>query len=418
MADKGYGQCAVCSFLLHRRYGPACPRHRSGLEVQAPAAEGRPLPSGCPSLAAVCEQRVPLKFHVPKGARRLWGQCLLVAMAAVLRYNDERAWTELMGLPKLVLRFHVRGGKGHRTKVEAESKQRLRGWLDGQRGQLWNPDPNTGQRKQKAADVLLLESLSHDRATDFLREGLVQKACAALTQAPPVEVTEDVVQEMVDKHPLARDDEWAQWQNLRRVASAAALQVDVGTVQKALSSFPRGSGAGPSGLRPLHLKEALAPGLRDEVLRHMTAVVNLMVRGEVPEQVQGWLCGASLVALPKPSGDLRPVAVGETWRRLAGKALAAACAEETRAYLEPVQLGVGSRGGAEGIVHVVRQWLTRNRHLGNKVVVTLDLANAFNSVDRTAVLAAARRVVPGIVPWRNPSHLILGNERLVSSRSI
>ena len=42
----------------------------------------------------------------------------------------------------------------------------------------------------------------------------------------------------------------------------------VGAVQKALSSFPRGSGAGPSGLRPLHLKEALAPGLRDEVLEH------------------------------------------------------------------------------------------------------------------------------------------------------
>ena len=238
-----------------------------------------------------------------------------------------------------------------------------------------------------------------------------------------MQVDDKVIAEMTAKHPRARDTEGARLGDLRSVAAASAIQVDGEAVQKALSSFSRGSGAGPSGLRPQHLKDAMVPGLRDELSRHMVEVVNLMARGQPPPQVQHWLCGASLAALPKASGDLRPVAVGETWRRLAGKALAHEVAPELRNYLEPVQLGVGTPGGCEAVVHVVRQWMARNSGDGRRVLVTLDLANAFNSVDRSAFLTEVRRVVPGIAPWvdfcyQHESQLLLGAAQLASSRGI
>ena len=92
------------------------------------------------------------------------------------------------------------------------------------------------------------------------------------------------------------------------------------------------------------------------------------------------------------------MAVGETWRRLVGKALSGAVIEELRLLLEPTQLGVGTRGGAEALVHTTRQWLHRNRDDPQKIRVTLDLENAFNSIDRSAVLAAVRRAAPGLTP--------------------
>ena len=49
-----------------------------------------------------------------------------------------------------------------------------------------------------------------------------------------------------------------------------------------LGSHPRNFAAGPSGLRPRHLREAQAPGLRDEVLRHLALVVHIWARGEAP----------------------------------------------------------------------------------------------------------------------------------------
>ena len=78
------------------------------------------------------------------------------------------------------------------------------------------------------------------------------------------------------------------------------------------------------------------------------------------------------------------------------------------------------------MIHTVRQWLFRNRNASNKVVVTLDLENASNSVDRSVFLASIRRIAPGLAPWvdfgyKSPSHLFLGGrlrEGLESSRGI
>eukprot|EP00969_Alexandrium_andersonii_P234794 10367009-Alexandrium_andersonii.AAC.1 len=60
-----------------------------------------------------------------------------------------------------------------------------------------------------------------------------------------------------------------------------------------------------------------------------------MAQGRAPPEVQEWLCAAALAALPKPAGGHRPVASGETWRRLTGKALAAAAGPDLRDHFEP-----------------------------------------------------------------------------------
>ena len=125
----------------------------------------------------------------------------------------------------------------------------------------------------------------------------------------------------------------------------------------------------------------------------------LTAHGQAPQDLKPWLCGASLVALPKQPGDLRPVAVGDTWRRLTSKLLARSLADDLKPILEPVQVWVGTKGGAEANVHVAPQWLHRYRSDKNKLLVTLDLKNTFNCVSRCAVLTAVRRVCPGVVPW-------------------
>ena len=67
-----------------------------------------------------------------------------------------------------------------------------------------------------------------------------------------------------------------------------------------------------------------------------------------------WICSATLVALPKPDGSLRPIAVGEAIRRLTAKVCLAAGEDSVREYLEPVQVGVGTKGGCEAAVHTAR----------------------------------------------------------------
>ena len=374
LAGQALGQCTVCSRLLARRFGQACPRCRPALARPAVPVQGRPLPDGCPTLSEVCTTPIGVRRHVPKGAQSLWAQCLLTAAACVVQFNDARAWTEFMALPKMVLVAGGRGGKGHRRRADNDTKRRCRDWLEGQRELLWRA-PERGGRAHRQASDEAAEAERHRRATELLREGLLQQASATLVQAPPVRVTDAIEQEMRLKHPAARQQEAERLAGLRVVAAAAAIHIDEDALEKALNSFSPASAGGPSGLRPQHIKEAMAPGLRDEVRRHLAAMANLMASGEVPAEVRGWLCGASLTAVPKPSGGHRPIAVGESMRRLTAKALASTVAPAMRELFEPVQLGVGTPGGAEASVHVARQWMSRNAGCKDKVLAKIGRAH-------------------------------------------
>ena len=187
----------------------------------------------------------------------------------------------------------------------------------------------------------------------------------------------------------------------------------------ALKSFNKHSGAGPSGLRPFHLRQALVPAHSDQVVDHLSSLVLLMTRGEAHADISPWLCGALLTALPKKDGSFRPIAVGDTFRRLAAKVLCAAYQEQARQYLWPLQIGVAQPLGTEVGLQVARQWCLRHKSSANMVFLKLDFSNAFNTIDRTFVLKEVRNRMPGLAAWADfcyarPSKLLFGSHVLPS----
>ena len=112
---------------------------------------------------------------------------------------------------------------------------------------------------------------------------------------------------------------------------------------EAVRSFPRASAPGPSGLRPCHLADSLRrPGRSGALIKSLVALCRLWVEGKVPQTHAASWCAATLAALRKKDGGVRPIAVGDTFRRLVGKALlGSARAKAEVAKLRPVQLGVG-----------------------------------------------------------------------------
>ena len=141
------------------------------------------------------------------------------------------------------------------------------------------------------------------RVSSLVKEGLLQKACGTLVREPPVEISRDVIQEMESKHPRGRDSEMGRNMALRPISSSAAPEISLDDVVKAIRSFPRGSAAGLSALRPQHLKDALVPGMADEMLRQLCEVVDILVKGQANPAVHAWLCGGSLSALRNTFGE-------------------------------------------------------------------------------------------------------------------
>ena len=221
---------------------------------------------------------------------------------------------------------------------------------------------------------------------------------------------------MTSLHPGSSVEDRVEMGTLREVASGAAPSADMEQVRKALLSFPSTSGEGGSGLRPSHVRDALRPASSDLLLRLLSEVVSLLVREKFPS--------ASIVALRKPNGSLRPIAIGETIRRLTSKVAVDLITERAREIFEPLQLGVKTPNGCKAIIHVARQWLSRHRTNPDKVAVSVDVSNAFSTVHRAAVLRAVRVHFPSLSQWvdccyRHESTLFTGsgNVALQSIRS-
>src|SRR5260221_13004965 len=126
----------------------------------------------------------------------------------------------------------------------------------------------------------------------------------------------------------------------------------------------------------------------------MAALVNTLLQGSCPEQVQNLLFGGNLIALNKKDGGVRPIAVGSVWRRLAAKCANAFAIQKVSGLISPTQLGVGLKGGAEAAAHAAR----RNLHQlpRGKDFIKLDFSNAFNTLRMDAMLEAIYRAVPEI----------------------
>ena len=92
-------------------------------------------------------------------------------------------------------------------------------------------------------------------------------------------------------------------------------------VHKALMSFSNGSSAGLDGISPQTLKDLTAKsngqtGLN--FLRASTNLVNVIHERKVPFELLPYFF-VKLIALKKPNGGLRPIAIGNTFRRLSAK---------------------------------------------------------------------------------------------------
>ena len=205
--------------------------------------------------------------------------------------------------------------------------RRCQDWLNGVRLELWDPVKKTPSR---ASTEETTSSLEHDfdlddrlasRVQSLISEGALRRACTALTCEPPVAPSPEVVSELSSLHPGPTKAHQQVIDQLREVGPGAVPIVDPDMVRRALSSFSPTSGAGPSGLRPSHLQEALRHSSGDQTLGLVSEVLQLMLRGEVPccgssansplfrsclllGQGCGWPAGAFVVALEGPVNSL------------------------------------------------------------------------------------------------------------------
>lgn len=92
-------------------------------------------------------------------------------------------------------------------------------------------------------------------------------------------------------------------------------------------------------------------------------------------------------------GSLRPIDVGNFFRRLCSKLTCSYANDKEAPYLSHSQLTVGVKGGYEAGVHLTRLNLTSTSPIA-KVILLVDYRNAFNCVDRDCLLNQVKEELP------------------------
>ncbi|KAK3867440.1 hypothetical protein Pcinc_027098 [Petrolisthes cinctipes] len=148
-------------------------------------------------------------------------------------------------------------------------------------------------------------------------------------------------------------------------------------VQAAIRAMPPGSAAGLDGVWPMHLQR-LTSKKTAEAGRHLIHALTAYV---------------TVLQLGKSQTI-----------HLAGKLVTQQMSRAVAAELQPLQLGVGRPLGCEAAVHAVREFTTTHDGNHEHIIVKVDMANAFNSISKKAVLEEVIRRFPAAMPLMSQAY--------------
>ena len=211
-----------------------------------------------------------------------------------------------------------------------------------------------------------------------------------------LEVTSEVLQPLMLKHPSEPECSLTPIMPAENIAVTAHEKKTI----RSLRSFSDGCCGEIDGLRPAHLFDLVTVSTAEAGLhlrRSITNLKNKILRGDVSDYAAKLLFSSNLTALRKKDGGIRPVAVGNVFRRLPAKAACYAVNRAVSHGLSPILLGVSLKGGAEAAGNTVRRFITNKVHSDDpNIIVKLDMMNAFNSVRRDHVLQTCLDRTPEI----------------------
>ena len=206
------------------------------------------------------------------------------------------------------------------------------GWTDHASRQ--NPVQNSARRTEKQQ----IQSRIRKVATPA-RTGEKGRALAAARNAPPVPVTEQIVQEIKSPYPTDPEPPAPASASI----SALFLSEVAEQVPSTLRKMPRLSEPGRLDMRAEHWYDFGSLAGNSDLF---VQVVSHNAAAALPNSVLQYLRAGQITPLAKPTGGYRPLLMMSFLRRLALKSVMAAKEESVAKCAGPLKYGVGRPDGA------------------------------------------------------------------------
>ncbi|MCY4641269.1 MAG: reverse transcriptase domain-containing protein, partial [Gammaproteobacteria bacterium] len=256
----------------------------------------------------------------------------------------------------------------------------------------------------------------------LMMEGKVRAALRTITEngnGGVLPLSRDVQEALLKKHPPKQPP-----------VSAAILEPDTpmkethfilfeqidGRMIRETALMTNGS-AGPSGLDAAAWKRLCSSfhSSSADLCDALASIAKRICSSHVDPKGLTALVACRLIALDKCPG-VRPIGVGETVRRIIGKALLTVLKDDIQAVAGPLQLCAGQEAGCEAAIHAMRQVFENPEA---EAAILVDASNAFNSLNRQNALRNIQHLCPSLATvlintYREDVRLYIDGETLFS----
>ena len=307
-------------------------------------------------------------------------------------------------------------------------KKRIDHWKEGNFDEL--------VQEGRAIQNKLKQQIRKDETTEhmakvfakLMMEGKVHAALRLLSKAESLgvaDLTPETMQKLADLHPNAipASESVLKTGELPYFDPIVFTNIDEQSIAKAATKT-KGS-AGPSGLdadgwRRILISKNFGNTGKDlrTALAKMTQILCCDSLSELDtKSIEPYVANRLIPLLKAPSG-IRPIGIGEVLRRIIGKAVITEIKPDIMESAGCLQLCAGQKAGCEAAAHAMSDIFAED---ATDAVLFIDASNAFNSLNRDALLHNIRYLCPQMATYvRNcypkPSRLfIAGGKELKSS---
>lgn len=305
---------------------------------------------------------VPALSHIPHSARTHLREALSSVFRDINFAKSEAAahdaFTRLFAFAPCLLaapKDHNRSSSYGTVSLSVLVKERLGLWNVKAYGRLWKGATRTAVfRTSQKLTASQQHKSNADRAIRLAREGAYSRVAQALGSAGVHEATPEVVEELKRKHPQAEpitDGEFAFPVNEELPPLPKHREFSEEEVLEAVKFFPKAVAAGSTAFSATHFLELLRVPSKQKfgLLSALTRIVNILAVAAAPKCISQWISAAPVTPLRKRDNGVRPIAVGETLRRLVGKLWMARVKVNARNFLGDSRVCVARKGGREAV---------------------------------------------------------------------
>ena len=366
-------------------------------------------------------------FKLPSGAA---GKRYIKELTRLIKIWNEDAPLSICVLKLCMIMPAVLLQKPSRKSTAKQHGQYLRRrmdlWEEGKFGELLKEGRAIQEKlKQPMKRIENYEELAKKFAK-LMMEGKVHAALRLLDKRAAdgvINMTEEVFRELQKLHPDGKEakDEILLTGEVPFFDPVIFSNIDESSIASA-AIRTRGA-AGPSGMdadqwrRILISKNygAVGKDLREAIAKMTQKLCTLEIQPsqEGKTSIEAYT-SCRLVSLEKQPSGIRPIGIGEVLRRIIGKAIVTEIKSDLAESAGSLQLCAGQKAGCEAAAHAMRDIFAESETDG---VLLVDASNAFNCLNRKALLHNIRYLCPAISTYiRNcygsPARLFLtgGNE--------